>query len=295
MQRQFCCFVAILLAVALVAPAHADDVLGNNIPNIDYDPNDGLLSVITDGADLISLLIEGPPATSIDRWTDGSNGDGVLGWAQQYFNGKEQWVGAGSALAGGFVDPGTYQIATYAAGLGAADFGEVEIGTQSFGTLFTGVSIIRPPTIACDFDGDGVCDIIDIDMITMELAANGNNLQFDIDNSGAVDVGDIDEWRSVAATENGWAEPYLAGDANLDGAINSADLNKVGISWQLPQDRYSEGDFNGSGLVDAADLNFIGLRWQQEIPLAASAAAVPEPSSVLLLVFGLVALAVRRR
>ncbi len=295
MRRWFCCFAAILTAVALLAPAHADDLDGNNIPNIDYDPMDGLLSVMTDGADLISLLIEGPEATSIDRWTEGSNGDGVLGWTQRYFSGKEQWVGAGSALAGGSVDQGQYQIATYPIGLGANDFGAVEIGTQSFGTLFTGVNIIGGVEVLCDFDGNGVCDIADIDMLTIELAAGGNNLALDIDNSGAVDAGDLDEWRSVAAAENGWAEPYFPGDANLDGTINAADLNKVGLNWQMAQDRYSEGDFNGTGSVDAADLNLIGLKWQQSIAAASSAAAVPEPGGVLLLVLGLVAVAARRR
>ena len=294
MQRRCCCFAAILFVVGSVAPVHADDVLGNNIPNIDYNPDDGLLSVITDGADLISLLIEGPQAMSIDRWSEGTDGDGVLGWTQRYFSGKEQWVGAGSALAGGSVTQGTYQIATYPLGLGANDFGGVEIGTQSFGTLFTGVNV-GDVGVACDFDGDGICDTADIDMITIELAAGGNNLDLDIDGSGAVDTGDIAEWRSVAATENGWAEPYLAGDANLDGSINSADLNKVGLNWQQAQNRFSEGDFNGSGLVDAADLNAIGLRWQDSIALAASSAAVPEPASALMLVIGLVALAVRGR
>ena len=295
MHRSFCCFVAILSAVALVAPVHADDIFGNNIPNIDYDPDDGLLSVNTDGADMISLLINGPQAMSIDRWGDGSNGDGVMGWVQQYFNGKEQWVGAGSAVAGGSVDQGIYQIATYAAGLDAAAFGDVELGTQSFGTLFTGVNVIGVPDIACDFDGDGVCDITDIDMITIDMVAGTNDLNLDIDGSGTVDGGDIDEWRSVAATQNGWAEPYFRGDANLDGTINSADLNKVGLSWQQAQDRYSEGDFNGDGTVAAADLNAVGLNWQKSIAAASSAAAVPEPGSALLLVFGLFALAVRRR
>jgi hypothetical protein len=31
---------------------------------------------------------------------------------------------------------------------------------------------------------------------------------------------DLSEWRSIAATENGFTEPYLDGDADLDRTVN---------------------------------------------------------------------------
>lgn len=126
-------------------------------------------------------------------------------------------------------------------------------------------------TLICDFDGNGLCNITDIDMITMEIAVGGNNLVLDIDNSGAVDTGDLDLWRIVAASENGFASAYIPGDANLDGGVDTVDLNELGLNWQQAIDRYSAGDFNGSGRVDAADLNALGLNWQQQSSQAASA------------------------
>ena len=266
MRRRLGYSIVTLTALLIAGPAHADDVSGNNIPNITYNADNGQLTILTDGADLISLLIDGPQATSIDRWQDGTNGDGVNGWAQAYFNGKEQWVGSGSAVSGGSVIDGSYDIATYSAGLTAADFGQVEVGTQSFGTLFTNISFGVGPV--CDLDGDGVCDITDIDILT---------------NQAGVTVGEIDSWLSDAGTENGKGGPYLRGDANLDGTVNATDLNAVGQSWQQTGKAWSTGDFNGDDVVNASDLNSVGQNWQQMTPMAAAPAAVPEPSSFGLL------------
>ena len=59
------------------------------------------------------------------------------------------------------------------------------------------------------------------------------------------------------------------GDANLDGAVNAADLNVVGLNWlKTGCVSWSDGDFNGDNQVNPADLNIIGLNW-------ATAAAAP--------------------
>ena len=40
----------------------------------------------------------------------------------------------------------------------------------------------------------------------------------DLDDDGNVDDRDRDVWLSLAASRNGFAEPFLLGDSNLDGA-----------------------------------------------------------------------------
>ena len=281
MRRRLGYFIVILAALMAAAPTLADEDIGNNIPNIVYNPDNGNMSILTDGADIISLLIAGPQAVSIDRWADGTSSDGINGWAQQYFNDKEQWVGNGSAVAGGSVAQGEYDIATYAAGLTNQDFGDVEIGTQSFGTLFTNVSFDTPPLVPCDLDGDGDCDITDIDMLT---------------NRAGVTRQDILDWLTDAGPENGKGGPFLMGDSNLDGIVNAVDLNAVGQSWQQADKMWSTGDFNGDNTVNAADLNELGQNWQLMTPMnAPDAAAVPEPASFITLLFGLAALIGLRR
>ena len=44
-----------------------------------------------------------------------------------------------------------------------------------------------------------------------------NDSAYDLTADGAVDHSDLDQWLNDAATENGFAGPYLLGDANLDG------------------------------------------------------------------------------
>ena len=129
-----------------------------------------------------------------------------------------------------------------------------------------------------DFNDDGAFDTQDIDALSTEVFLGTDNLAFDLTGDGTVDQQDLTQWLSDAASENGFNEPYLVGDANLDGTVDSLDLNSVGVNWQQDESRWSGGDFNGSGRVDSNDLNDVGVRWQQSISMAN---AVPEPGCSL--------------
>ena len=142
----------------------------------------------------------------------------------------------------------------------------------------------------CDFDGSGSCDVVDINMLTLAGAidagvavdADGNEV-FDMDGSGVIDRTDLARWLDSAARENGFNQPYRFGDANLDGVVDSVDLNTVGLSWLTDGNTWSMGDFNGDGVVDTRDLNQVGVAWQSSILETGSAAAVPEPQACVAL------------
>ncbi len=151
------------------------------------------------------------------------------------------------------------------------------------------------PESPCDFNADEVCNVLDIDLLGKEIIAGTNNANFDVNGDGSVNLADQDQWRSDAATENGFTEPYLPGDANLDGSVLVGDLNVVGTNWQQSPDPWGSGDFNADGIVDVADLNALALNWQKSIPTAAATAAVPEPASLALLAGALLLLIRRRR
>ena len=153
--------------------------------------------------------------------------------------------------------------------------------------------VVSMPELPCDFNADELCDVADIDLLGKEILAGTNDPAFDLTGDNVVDIADQDRWRADAATENGWAEPYLPGDADLDGSVLVSDLNIVGTNWQQSPDPWGSGDFNVDGVVDVMDLNALALNWQESIPTAA-AAAVPEPSTILLLVFGLAGMLLRR-
>ena len=62
----------------------------------------------------------------------------------------------------------------------------------------------------------------------MEIAAATNNLSFDLTGDGSVDLDDRDQWLADAGALNlPSANPFLVGDANLDGAVDGQDF----IAW----------------------------------------------------------------
>ena len=81
------------------------------------------------------------------------------------------------------------------------------------------------------------------------------------------------------------------GDADGDGHTDAADLNILGLNWQTTvAGGIADADFNLDGFVDASDLNVIGSNWRTSAPEGQHhAAAVPEPSSIALLLAGLLA------
>jgi hypothetical protein len=80
---------------------------------------------------------------------------------------------------------------------------------------------------------------------------------------------------------------YVPGDADLDGGVNSEDLNALALNWLYHERVWSEGDFNGDTVVDAADLNAIALNWRSKLPRA-TAQAVPETSGLMILSLALI-------
>ena len=69
----------------------------------------------------------------------------------------------------------------------------------------------------------------------------------------------------------------LPGDLNNDGFVGSADLDLVRGNWGATGTPGMNGDANDDGLVNSADLDIVRGNWG-----SSAAAAVPEPSSLLL-------------
>ena len=195
--------------------------------------------------------------------------------------------------------------------LDPADFDEVNGNTIQFAagsnepghplSIFQGyqATLNLPPfrLDPCDFNSDTACDTRDLDAL-LALGPTENGIRrvdateiYDLDGDDLIDLDDVDEWLEGAASYNGLTSAYKYGDANLDGAVKADDLNAIALNWQSSVDSWSGGDFNGDGFASAIDLNQLALNWQTSIPLA----AVPEPSTLVLLSFSFTLLACRRR
>ena len=90
-----------------------------------------------------------------------------------------------------------------------------------------------------------------------------------------------------------------SGDLNLDGIVNSVDLDTVRGNWGrtvTPGD-WSMGDASGDGVVGSADLDLVRANWGNTyVPDASVAPAVPEPSAIVVWSFlGLIGFSFIRR
>lgn len=102
-----------------------------------------------------------------------------------------------------------------------------------------------------DFNGDGVVDATDVNLLFVEIQAADPDLAFDLTDDSLVNSDDRDEMiKNVLQTSYG--------DANLDRVFNSTDLVLVfqtgkyetGVANAL----WQEGDWNADGLFGSSDL-----------------------------------------
>ena len=141
----------------------------------------------------------------------------------------------------------------------------------SDGRMDMGAYELQP--LPADFDLDGDADCVDVDRLVTSIVAGNNLSELDLTEDDVVDRADLDTWLSLAGTENLLSrEPYLAGDANLDGKVDANDLNILGLNWLQNVNGWCSGDVSADGLVDANDLNALALTWLKDVSGAAAAA-----------------------
>jgi hypothetical protein len=90
----------------------------------------------------------------------------------------------------------------------------------------------------------------------------------------------------------------IPGDANNDQKVDGSDVTILAGNWQAGVDGaivadWSMGDFNGDGKVDGSDVTILAGNWQAGV--TATAATVPEPSTIVLLLGIFASLAILRR
>jgi hypothetical protein len=143
-----------------------------------------------------------------------------------------------------------------------------------------------------DFDGNGLLDQADIDDLTTQSASTTHPPKYDLNGDTQVDEADVRMW--VKELFQSWV-----GDANLDKEFNSSDLVGVLASGTYEADVaavWSTGDFNGDGRTNSSDLVAALADGGYELgPPPPAVAAVPEPSTLLLLGIAIPLILARRR
>jgi hypothetical protein len=156
-------------------------------------------------------------------------------------------------------------------------------------TLIQDLSALRGPSLGSgDFDNDGQLTAADINALTAEILAGGNDPKFDVNVDSAVDSTDRQVWVEQLK------QTYF-GDSNLDGEFNSQDLIEVLAAGQYEDDvagnsGWAEGDWNGDADFTTTDfVDALAGGGYEAGPRAAvrGGAAVPEPQAAILLAAGL--------
>jgi hypothetical protein len=87
-----------------------------------------------------------------------------------------------------------------------------------------------------------------------------------------------------------------AGDATLDGKVNTLDFNQLAGNFGGTDKTYAQGEFTYDGMVDSADFNVLAGNYGVAVPAAASLGTiVPEPASAAFALLGVLAIMPRRR
>ena len=124
----------------------------------------------------------------------------------------------------------------------------VDMGSVEFGSV--------PGTPDGDFNDDGLWDCEDINALTTEVAAGTNNPDFDLTDDGFVNNDDVDAWLVEGGAMNPAAtggNPFLPGDANLDGVVDGLDFIEWNMNKFSPSTNWCDGNFNGDSVVDGLD------------------------------------------
>jgi ELWxxDGT repeat protein len=144
-----------------------------------------------------------------------------------------------------------------------------------------------------DYNGNGELDVQDIDHFSAQLRLPSPGPVFDLNEDGQFDLSD----RRFLIREI--AKTYF-GDADLDGQFTATDLVSVFQAGEYEDafegnSTWATGDWDGDGQFTSTDFVLAFVDGGYEQGTRTDAAAVPEPTSVLLLVTNLIAVAVCRR
>lgn len=146
----------------------------------------------------------------------------------------------------------------------------------------------------CDLNGDGICDVGDIDDIAAAIRAGSADGKYDLNNDGSVDDAD----RTALIKEPAPFFHSWIGDSDLNGEFNSGDFVKVfgAAKYETGQSAgWGDGDWNGDGEFNSSDFVAAFVDGGYEKGPVAPVANVPEPSTAVLFLIGLTALLRQRR
>ena len=235
-------------------------------------------------------------AGGIATWMDtlDSADPGAGWWSEQNGTAHPDADGLESGIMHGNWDPseaGYYD--TYTDAVLTIALVEDEIGLGGSFT-YTDVTLDVVGKVPGDVNLDGFVTQADLDIANANLGSNDAHWGMgDVTGGNVLDWGGLDgavDAQDIALITN-MLTGGIEGDLNLDGSVNSSDLDLVRANWgRTDASSTLDGDATGDGYVNSSDLDVIRANWGNTAPTA-----VPEPGFLMLAAAGLLALALRRK
>lgn len=131
-------------------------------------------------------------------------------------------------------------------------------------------------------------DVVEVDVPVLQLVLTGGDaltiddldfkmIMLTVTGPGDDPVTETHDWNWSSVT-------YNPGDANHDDIVNVTDLAALAENWGTTEGAvWEEGDFSTDGAVNVTDLAILAENWGTEY---AAASAVPEPSTIVMLILG---------
>jgi hypothetical protein len=134
-------------------------------------------------------------------------------------------------------------------------------------------------TTVGDFNSDGQLNEADVNLLSAQVRAGTNDLNFDLNSDNMVNLTDHNVW--VKDLRFTWF-----GDADLNGEFNSTDFVSVFQAGKFETNNpasWSEGDWNGDGIFSSSDFVKAFQDGGYEKGPRTALQAVPEPGALVLM------------
>ncbi len=157
-----------------------------------------------------------------------------------------------------YVGPGRATVAGLTAGPDGLYFTDLYKDVNAQSPIEAGARVLRIRSIAPfqdgDFNHDGNFDCLDVDDLVANIAGQSGDLDYDLDHNGLLNTADLGVWLSIAGANNlPSGNPFLPGDANLDGLVDGSDFSIWNSNKFTIDTGWCGGDFNADGVTDGGD------------------------------------------